>query len=129
MLTASQCETVAYHGDGAVYHPECARQRFSALTVEKADVGLDNSGGLRPLIRFELDEWQGQDAYALAEEYADRFEDDHPTLAATLGVASPRSGLDLSAATRNRYRLIDRLADRFADTSGPSCDECYELIS
>ena len=119
MLTASQCETVAYLGEGAVYHPECAAQRFSTLTVEKADVGLDNSGGLRPMIRYELDEWQSQDAYSLAEERVSDFEYDHPRTAALLG---------LGFNGRNRYRLIDRLADRFADTCGPTCDECLEVI-
>lgn len=129
MLTAAQCETVAYLGDGAVYHPECAAKRFSTLTVEKADVGLDNSGGLRPLIRFELDEWTYQDAYSLAEERVDDFEVDHPALARVLGVADLRDGHDPDLdIDRNRWRLIDRLADRFSDTAGPTCDECLEVI-
>ncbi len=129
MLTYSQCQIVAYQGDGAVYHEGCARERFGTLTCEKADAGLTNAYGLTPLIQYQIDEWASETAYGLAEERAYQFEYDHPALAAKLGVASLRDGNDPDLdIDRNRWRLIDRLADHYGAIAGPSCDECMEVI-
>lgn len=127
MLTASQVETVAYIGDGAAFHRECAIREYSTVRIERVDMGLDT--GLRPLSRYELDEWQGQEAYDTADDRLDDFEDDHPRLAILLGVnrerrCRPRGGYCGFFRTegRNRGRLLDRLAEKIP--AGPSCDHC-----
>lgn len=118
MLTYAQVQVAAFTGDGTVYHPHCARELYSELTVSKAEAGLTNSAGLSPMIQYSLDEWVGQDAYQFAEERADDWIAAHPGLAETLGLVN-NIGL-----TNNYYRLIDRLADRYGDTAGPTCDHC-----
>ena len=76
MLTAYQVETVAYVADGGFYHPDCAREKYSSLTVEKADAGLANGADLSPLIRYELDEYAGSSAW---EYLAQELDEDDPT--------------------------------------------------
>lgn len=72
MLTAFQCEIVAYAFNGAIICHECAVKRTSSVTVEKADAGLSHGfSDLSPLIRYELDEYIGQNASDYADEEFD----------------------------------------------------------
>lgn len=58
MLSAYGATVVAFVGDGFVIHDHCARERYSALTVDKAERGLANTGDLSPLIRYAAEsEW------------------------------------------------------------------------
>jgi hypothetical protein len=131
MLTYAQVQTVAFTTEnGTVHHYACACREFGELTVQKADAGLTNTGpGLRPLIQYSLDEWISQDVYERAEERASDFEYDHPVLARLFGVstdAGPPGELDKYSG--NRWRLLDRLAERYEDIAGPTCDTCGEPI-
>ena len=68
MLTASQCEVVAAILHGEIICLSCAASETSALTIQKAEAGHAHGGGdLSLLIRYELDEYNGQ----LASEHAD----------------------------------------------------------
>ena len=80
MLTASQCEVVAAVLNGEIICLPCAKSATSSLTIEKAEQGLSHGGGdLSLLIRYELDQIVSEDAWQLAEEDADRREDEaHP---------------------------------------------------
>ena len=49
MLTALQCQTIAYMRDGAIVCPRCA------------DAPSLNSGDLKPVIRYEAEEYAGAD--------------------------------------------------------------------
>lgn len=69
MLTAFQCEIVAYALDGAILCHGCAVKRTSSVTVEKADAGLSHGfSDLSPWIRYTLDEYIGQNASEYADE-------------------------------------------------------------
>ena len=68
MLTASQCEVVAAALHGEIICLPCARNETSALTISKAEAGHAHGGGdLVLLIRYELDEYNGERAYEYAE--------------------------------------------------------------
>lgn len=129
MFTYAQVQVAAFTSEhGGVFHADCARELFGTLTTEKAEAGLTNAYGLTPLIQYQVDEWAGEDAWNLAEELAYDFADEHPRTAALFGVANANSAGDTND-TRNRWGLIDRLADRFADIAGPTCDHCGEVIN
>jgi hypothetical protein len=71
MLTATQCEIVAYYipEHGEFICRECAAKATSQLTVEKADEGLVGDR-LQPIIRYELDEYASSNLWEyLSEEY------------------------------------------------------------
>ena len=68
MLTASQCEVVAAFLNGELLCLHCARNETSALTISKAEAGHSHGGGdLSLLIRYELDEYNGERAYEYVE--------------------------------------------------------------
>lgn len=133
MLTASQVETVAFTTEhGEILHYDCAGKAYSTIAVEKADAGFTDTG-LRPLSRFELDEWVGEDTYESARGRVDDFEYDHPALAALFGVErSSGEWVKSDGAwfgrwvypqeSRNYQRLVERIADKHE--TGPSCDHC-----
>lgn len=58
MLTAAQCEVVAFIGDGFIVCPECARDRVGrdeegeCFEIAKAEAGYDNDSGLSPIIEY-----------------------------------------------------------------------------
>ena len=69
MLTSYQCETVAFTLDGEIICPDCAVKATSAITVAKAERGLDNGGGdLRPLSRYALDEYLSESSWDIEDE-------------------------------------------------------------
>ncbi len=65
MLTAAQCRTVAFLTDGGVICTDCARSSYGEHTIDRLVEGLDAGLGdeLRPLIEYELSEWQGEQAW------------------------------------------------------------------
>ena len=76
MLTASQCEVVAAILHGEILCLPCAKSETSALTIEKAEQGLSHGGGdLSLLIRYELDEYNGERASEHADEEAGDYSD------------------------------------------------------
>lgn len=89
MLSYHQAETAAYMTDGGgFYHPDCAREVFGTLSVEKADIGLTNAYNLSPLSRYGLDEYVGEASYDyLTQEREDdgstEFQDAWDALAET----------------------------------------------
>lgn len=74
MLSYYSAQVVAYIADGGFYHPHCAREVFSTISVEKADAGLSTAHDLTPISRFSLDEYRYEDAW----EYAQQDTDDDP---------------------------------------------------
>ena len=71
MLTASQCEIVAYYipDHGEFICRECAAKATSQLAVEKADEGLTGDR-LQPIIRYSLEEYASENLWEyLAEEH------------------------------------------------------------
>lgn len=136
MLTASQCQTVAYIGDGGFLHPDCARKRYSALAIEKADAGFSDAP-VSPVIQYSLSEQNGELTWESARERFDRFADDHPELAYVLGVIPANSSWERNEATgygrwvlpdgsQNYERALDRYAERHPVYE--TCDECFEPI-
>lgn len=76
MLTASQCEVVAATFHGEILCLDCAKRATSALTVEKAEAGLSHGfSDLSLLIRYELDEYNGERASEYADEVGS-YDDD-----------------------------------------------------
>ena len=77
MLDSSQCEIIAYLGDGSVVHRECAREEFSGETLANVDSGLfvadEDASELQPLIRYDVDTWASEDA---GEQYDIRPSED-----------------------------------------------------
>lgn len=117
MLTGYQCEIVAYLSDYEYLCRDCAASETSALTVEKADLGLANSGGLDPIIRYLLDEYNSERLYEYASEKVTRFKRDHPELAKLL-----------MSARDAEWQLIDRISDRTGDTYDERCGSCGERL-
>lgn len=117
MLNSYQCEIVAYLSDCEFLCRDCAASETSSLTVEKADVGLANSGGLDPVIRYCLDEHNSQRLYEYASEKVARFKRDHPELAKLL-----------MSAGDAEWQLIDRISDRTGDTYDETCGSCGERL-
>lgn len=70
MLTAYQCETVAYVTDGAIICPSCAVKRYTTVGVERIDAGL-GIADVSPLCRYTLDEHNGSNASQYATETCD----------------------------------------------------------
>lgn len=118
MLTGYQCEVVAYLSDCEFLCRDCAASETSQLTVEKADLGLANSGDLHPIIRYVLDEHNGQRIWEEAEERVRDFQADHPAIWEAL-------------VERNRdaeWRLTDRVAENLGDAYCEHCGGCGELL-
>lgn len=67
MLTAHQCEIIAYIGDGEIICRECAVAQESTVTIEKLDAGLSACTSLQPLIRYEVDEYNSERAHEYVE--------------------------------------------------------------
>ena len=68
MLTGYQCETVAFTLDGSIICPDCAVKATSAITVAKAERGLDHGFDLNALSRYSLDEYVGESASEYVSE-------------------------------------------------------------
>lgn len=117
MLTGYQCEIVAYLSEHEFLCRDCAASETSALTVEKAELGLANSGGLDPIIRYVLDEHNSQRVYEYASEKVTDFQYDHPELAKLL-----------MSARDSEWRLTDRIADRMGETYNETCGSCGEPL-
>lgn len=134
MLSAYSAETIAYTGDGFILHRECAIREYSTVRIERADAGLDN--GLNPMIRYSVDTWAGEEAWDIARDKLDDFEDDHPRLAILLGVnrerrCEPRPGSYCGffrTEGRNRDRMLGRIVQKLGDSVGPTCDRCTGFI-
>ena len=116
MLSGYQCEIVAYLGDSEFLCRDCAIEHTSALTVEKADMGLANSGGLTPLIRYTIDEHNGQRVWEAASERVQRFANEHPVIWAGLGDQD------------RDWRLIDRVAEKLGDSFDERCGQCEKVL-
>lgn len=120
MLSGYQCQVVAFAYNGEYICRECASKATSSVTLEKAERGLATSYDISPIIRYELDELNGQRAYEHAEERAREWEQDHPVLALHL--------LYIDGTTERKtdyYRLIDRLAEK---SPSECCDDCGEEL-
>lgn len=68
MLTYDQCQVVAFTLNGAIICPDCAAKATSTVTVAKAEQGLTTGDDLTPLIRYSLDEYNGERAGEHADE-------------------------------------------------------------
>jgi hypothetical protein len=121
MLSGYQCEAVAFIAeDGCEYLcRSCAEAETSALTVEKAERGLTNAYGLRGIIRYEVDTWDGERTWEAAQERVDSFASDHPAIFEAL-VENDRNV---------EWRLTDRIADRLGDTFHERCGQCGEPLA
>lgn len=149
MLTATQCEIVAYVTDGEIVCRDCLVARYSTVFVERLDAGIGGSThDISPLIRYEVDTLSGERIWEAAEERVSDFEANHPELALALGVNAKRergfrvarhNGLGrllsqrweretLVPEGRNRWRIVDRVADQLGDVYGERCGQCGELL-
>ncbi len=77
MLTAHQCEIVAFVTDGGIICRDCAVSRFGEMGVAALEEGLAEflPQDVSPLIRYEVDTYAGE----LASEHADEvvsYDDD-----------------------------------------------------
>jgi hypothetical protein len=70
MLTASQCEIVAFVTDGGIICHDCAVSRFGEMGVAALEEGLAEflPQDVSPLIRYELDSFQGEDLWERCRE-------------------------------------------------------------
>lgn len=75
MLTASQCEIVAFVTDGGIICRDCATARYGEMGVAAIEEGLAEflPRDVSPLIRYELDTYIGE----LASEHASEYCDEH----------------------------------------------------
>ncbi len=121
MLTGYQCEVVAFQTDGALICPECATKRYGEARVAATERGL-GYGDISPLIRYSLDEWEGERVYELARERLSDFVFDHPHLASLFGVTPNSSG-------SNEWRVLDKLAERFEELGKEHCEDCGEALN
>lgn len=82
MLTYHQAETAAWMNEGSFTCPTCAENEVDAEMLERARLGLWNSGDLSPISRYELEEYKYSSAYEYAlqesehEEGTDEFDED-----------------------------------------------------
>jgi hypothetical protein len=118
MLTGYQTEVVAFYvrDSGEYTCGACTAKATSQLTVDKAERGLGNAYGVSAVIRYELDESNGQRTYEAAEERVERFADEHPALA----------GLLLGG---NDQTLVDRVAERLGDLYHERCGQCDAVLA
>lgn len=141
MLTASQVEVVAYLTDGGFLHAECARETLGDGAVEIAREGIERWNDpepLRPVIRYELDEADGERAYQDFDivTYRERTEEwlherdtsylefgaqDGPFYVVPVDEDEPEEGAEtfdtLASAEDGRY-----------ERAGESCDHCGGLL-
>ena len=75
MLTAHQCETVAYALNGEIICRDCAIKSTSTISVDKADEGFTTAYDLSAWIRFTLDEYLSEEASEWADQDFDYTED------------------------------------------------------
>lgn len=75
MLTASQCEIVAFVTDGGIICRDCAVRRYGEMGVAALEEGIAEflPQDVSPLIRYELDTYVGE----LASEHADEYVLEH----------------------------------------------------
>lgn len=87
MLSAYGAAVAAYTTeDGELICAGCARATLGELGVARLDSGLDEqSRGIRPLIRYELDQFNGERAweyaaqdYEVGSEAFDKAVEDYP---------------------------------------------------
>jgi hypothetical protein len=118
MLTGYQCEVVAYYppDSGEYVCPDCARKiAGTEIAFAKAERGMAD-WLLQPVIRYSMDESNGERVYEYADQLARDWEMAHPGLA------------ELLLNEQNRWRLIDWLADRLEDVLAERCGECGEIL-
>lgn len=117
MLTASQCEIVAYVTDGEIVCRDCLVARYSTVFVERLDAGIGGSThDISPLIRYEVDNLSSERIWEAAEERVDRFADDHPAI------------FQAVEAEHGRWRIVDRVAENLGDAYGEHCGECCDVL-
>lgn len=114
MLTGYQAEIVAFIGDGEFVCYDCAHKALDAGEFAAAENGL---GSLSPVSRYSVDEIDGERTWEAAEDRVREFEDRHPLLAHVV------------LNDNNRWRLVDRIADKLGDTFNERCGECGEVLS
>lgn len=129
MLTGYQCEIVAFIGDGEIICRDCAHRALDEGQFARSERGL---GELSPLIRYSIDELNGERAYEAAEERLRDFVDDHPAFSRCLF----EEGQDLGDGfvwrhrwSTNGYRALDHLVEKFGNTYAERCGDCGEEIS
>jgi hypothetical protein len=121
MLTGYQTEVVAFdvRDSGEYTCGACTAKATSQLTVDKAERGLTNAYGVSAIIRYELDEMNGQSTYEAAEERIDRFADEHPAIFGPL----------VEGDEHAEARLVDRVADKLGDLYHERCGHCDEVLA
>ena len=114
MLTGYQCEVVAFIAEGGFICSKCAHEALDAGEFARSERGL---GDLSPVIRYSLDEDEGEMQWENAREHVSEFEDDHP-------------GLDLSVK-HGWGTVFDHLVDHYAESHPyhETCEECGEEIA
>lgn len=113
MLTGYQCEVVAFIGEGEFICYNCAQKALDAGEFAQSELGL---GSLSPVIRYSLDEFNGERVYEAAEEaYEERAEN---------GTAP----VDDDGTPLEKWRAIDVIAEELEDAYAECCSECGEVI-
>jgi hypothetical protein len=120
MLTGYQTQAVAYYlQDSGEYLCEtCAGSATTTLTVAKAERGLDNSYGLRAIIRYSLDEVNGERTWEAASERVTDFSYNHTSIWARL-IENDRDA---------EWRLTDRVAAKLGDLYHERCGQCDTVL-
>jgi hypothetical protein len=126
MLTAYQCETIAFVTDGEILCRDCAIARFGEIRIVTSERGLNEYGDLSPLIRYEIDSMSGEEQYERAEERLRDFAEDHPAFTSCLFELTGDTAHTLRFQwAHGAYRLIDKLAEK---VPGETCGQCGEEI-
>lgn len=134
MLTGYQCEVVAFQTDGEFICYDCAVKEWSTVRVEKIERGLD-SFDVSPIIRYTLDEINGENAYEAARERVSETADllGIPYEVQRFWSSYPGQGDDpVTVEQRDKYdryhRLVDRLAEGLEEVYGECCGHCGEKL-
>ena len=137
MLSAYAAEVVAFidgeAGEFICY--DCAHKALDRGEFDRSERGL---GSLSPVIRYSLDEMNGERVYEAAEErildLVEEYVAPHAETTAWHIVEGwkqrpAREVWSDGGYTRRYYRLVDKIAEKLGDSYGEVCGDCGEVIS
>jgi hypothetical protein len=110
MLTASQCEVIAFVTNGEILCRDCAKAKFGEIRIVSCEEGLNRYGDLTPLSRYEVEEFDRQRIYDAAQE---QYENERPK----------------GTTQAEEWREIERLVEALEDAYTERCGACGEVLA